>query len=597
MSADEQPPGTPRPAPRHAGPAGDPAVGAAAPRRVSSHTAGGRRRAEAPRSAHSTGGVSRFGRWATALVSVFCLVISGFGWTVVYGLDLSSAEGLEVGTEVHDGARDILLVGTDNRTDAQGNALTQEETDMLRAGDDEGAENTDTILLIRVPEDGSSATAISVPRDTYVSTPLLGNVKINGVLGLTSERTMERELARGATEAQAASVAEQAGRNALIEAISDLTGVEVDHYAEIGLLGFVLMTDAVGGVDVCLLNDVNEPLSGADFHQGEQTINGADALSFVRQRHQLPAGDLDRIVRQQVFMSQLVNQVLSAGTLTDPSKLNDLVNAAQRSFVIDESWDYVDFVMRLGDISGGSVRFETIPVRDIDAIGDYGESVIEVDKAAVHHFVGQFASGADEDDDEDEDDAADGAGSGTDGAGSADATEGTEGTEGTGATNATSDNGAAAPNTTGPGDIEPAPGFDPTMFTIDIVNTTDQNGFADSVMQALAEEGFTQGELITDPMGAFNSYVVASSAHEVEARYVSDLLGGLPTQLDDTLALDTIRVVLTEDYDGPRYSLDPELALERQAEAATETAAESLPPEIAQRPTFDAGGSDVPCVN
>src|SRR5699024_3359396 len=138
----------------------------------------------------------------------------------------------------------------------------------------------DTILLIRIPEDGSSATAISIPRDTYVSTPQLGNTKINGVLGMTHENTMDRELSRGASEEEAARSAEQAGRNALIGAMSDLTGVEVDHYAEIGLLGFVLMTDAVGGVEVCLNHDVYEPMSGADFEQGVQTLTGADALSF-----------------------------------------------------------------------------------------------------------------------------------------------------------------------------------------------------------------------------------------------------------------------------------------------------------------------------
>ncbi|MBZ4341508.1 LCP family protein, partial [Mycobacterium tuberculosis] len=78
---------------------------------------------------------------------------------------------------------------------------------------------------------------------------------------------------------------------------------------------------------VCLNEAVDEPLSGARFPAGVQTLNGTQALSFVRQRHDLPRGDLDRIVRQQVFMASLVRNVLSAGTLTNPSRLRELSNA------------------------------------------------------------------------------------------------------------------------------------------------------------------------------------------------------------------------------------------------------------------------------
>ncbi|PZO55637.1 MAG: LytR family transcriptional regulator, partial [Leifsonia xyli] len=278
---------------------------------------------------------SRIARALAALVSVFCLLVTGVGWSLFNGLssDLSSAGGLEMGDGGLDGAVDILLVGTDNRTDAQGNALSQEELATIRTGEDEG-ENTDTILLIRIPEDGSSATAISIPRDAYVETREIGGSKINGVYAGYKQTYLDRAAAEapdGAPTEQDQRDAVQAGRNGLINTIRDLTGVQADHYAEIGLLGFVLLTDAVGGVPVCLNEDVDEPLSGANFRAGVQTVSGSDALSFVRQRHDLPAGDLDRIVRQQAFMSQLVKKTLSAGTLADPTKLGALVDAARRS--------------------------------------------------------------------------------------------------------------------------------------------------------------------------------------------------------------------------------------------------------------------------
>ena len=179
---------------------------------------------------------SRIGRVLAALVSAVCLLVTGVGWTLVSGLssDLSSAGGLNVGDGGLDGAVDILLVGTDNRTDAQGNPLSQEELATLRTGEEDG-ENTDTILLIRIPEDGSSATAISIPRDVYVETSTVGGSKINGVYAANKEAYLERVMAsdpEGAVTEEDQRAAVNAGRNGLIGAVADLTGVQADHYAE-----------------------------------------------------------------------------------------------------------------------------------------------------------------------------------------------------------------------------------------------------------------------------------------------------------------------------------------------------------------------------
>lgn len=495
----------------------------------------------------------RIGRAVAALVSALCLLVTGVGWTLFNGLssDLTSADGLDVGDGGLDGAVDILLVGTDNRTDAQGNPLSQEELATIRTGDEEG-ENTDTILLIRIPEDGSSATAISIPRDVYVETSPVGGSKINGVYAANKEAYLERAVASdpdGELTGEDQLAAVKAGRNGLIGAVEDLTGVQADHYAEIGLLGFVLLTDAVGGVPVCLNEPVDEPLSGANFDAGVQTVSGSDALSFVRQRHDLPAGDLDRIVRQQVFMSQLVKKILSAGTLADPSKLGALVDAAKRSFIIDENWDFVDFAMKLQDISGGSIRFETIPVTSIDSFTEWGESIVTADPAQVSDFVAGFAS--------------------------------------------TEDREADAETTTDPEQTPTdAPTFDPAAVTVSVVNTTAIDGLAAQVSGALTENGYTAGDLLTDPAAAYTSHVAAASADDDAAFAVSEALGGLPVQVDPALPDGSVRVVLAEDYSGPTS----EAAGIESASPATTTYA-PLPPSIAERPTFDAGGSDVPCVN
>lgn len=326
-------------------------------------------------------------RGVLAAVSALALVVMGIGYMAVGNLNggLAQADNLNLGNQP-DGATDILLVGVDSRTDAKGKPLSQKEIDMLRAGDEE-ATNTDTMILIRIPNDGSSATAVSLPRDTYVSTPDSGNMKLNGVYGTAKfEKSQQLEKDSDNSESDIEQKSTEAGRQALISSVADLTGINVDHYAEVGLLGFVLLTDAVGGVDVCLKNKVDEPLSGAKFKKGRQTLNGQDALSFVRQRHELPRGDLDRITRQQAYMASLANKVLSSKTLTDPGSMSKLNDAVQRSVVLDSGWDVMGLATQMQNMAGGDVSFQTIPVTSIDGTGDYGESVVTVDNDQVHEF-------------------------------------------------------------------------------------------------------------------------------------------------------------------------------------------------------------------
>ena len=132
--------------------------------------------------------VQRVVRALATTLAVAIVVGTGVAWSNVRsfedGIFHMSAPSLGKGGD--DGAIDILLVGLDSRTDAHGNPLSAEELATLRAGDEE-ATNTDTIILIRIPNNGRSATAISIPRDSYVQAPGLGKTKINGVYGQTRE--------------------------------------------------------------------------------------------------------------------------------------------------------------------------------------------------------------------------------------------------------------------------------------------------------------------------------------------------------------------------------------------------------------------------
>lgn len=446
-----------------------------------------------------------------AVAAALALVVTGVAWQQIDSLrsSLAAIGGLGLGGGDEDGAVDILLVGTDSRTDAHGNPLSQRELDALRAGE-EVANNTDTIILIRVPNDGRSATALSIPRDTYVEVPDIGMSKINAAYGATKETTRLELVESGTDDAKAETDSTKAGREALIESVADLTGVTVDHYVEVGLLGFVLLTDAVGGVDVCLNSAVDEPLSGARFDAGTQTLEGADALSFVRQRHDLPRGDLDRIVRQQVFMASLAQKVLSAKTLSNPSKVSQLTAAVQRSVVLDSDWDIMDLATQLQGLAGGDVTFSTIPVEDINAMTDYGESVVQVDPDEVRDFVAGLIGRA-PDDRRSEDDATTSA--------------------------------------------KPAPDIDPSTVTVDVTNAGDVAGLASVVSAELSSEGYLEGE-VGNYTGATvrSSVVYGADADSDETLAVAAALGGLDTDTDPTLDPGTVRVVLAGDYTGPGTS-------------------------------------------
>jgi LCP family protein required for cell wall assembly len=442
-----------------------------------------------------------------------------------------------------DGAIDILLVGMDSRTDAHGNPLSAQELATLRAGD-ETATNTDTIILVRVPNNGKSATAISIPRDSYVSAPGLGKTKINGVYGQVREEKRVSLVESGIPETEAEARGTEAGREALIKTVADLTGVTVDHYAEIGLLGFALITDALGGVDVCLKEPVYEPLSGADFPAGWQKLNGPQALSFVRQRHDLPRGDLDRVVRQQVVMADLAHRVLSGKTLSSPATLNRLQGAIQRSVVLSSGWDIMDFVKQLQKLAAGNVAFATIPVLDEAGWSDDGmQSVVRVDPHQVQEWVASLLHNQDQ------------------------------------------------------GKTEEL-AYSPAKTKTDVLNDTDINGLAAAVSQALAAKGFSAGTVANNEAAHVKaSQVRAAKADDLGAQQVSKELGGLPVVADPSVPPGSVRVVLANDYTGPGAGLDG-VASAAPAESSHSAAAASggtaAPPPS---PILTAGSDRPECVN
>jgi LCP family protein required for cell wall assembly len=289
----------------------------------------------------------------------------------------------------------ILLVGLDSRTDNQGNPLPQNVLDALNAGEATGVQNTDTMMVVHIPADPTKkAFAVSLPRDSYVDIAGgFGEHKLNSAYVRGKNAEAGRLQGSGLDDAAIERESTTAGRKNLIATIQNLTGMTIDHYAEINLIGFAEITNAVGGVPVCLNEPVHDKYSGANFPAGEQTLQGVDALRFVRQRHGLLNGDLDRVRRQQAFLAGIAHQLFSSGTLTSPGRISSLVHALTKSVVLDQNWDLMTFATQLASMTGDDIEFSTIPTGRINLSTPYDGSAVEVDPDAVRAYFQGLLNG------------------------------------------------------------------------------------------------------------------------------------------------------------------------------------------------------------
>ncbi|HWU48092.1 MAG TPA: LCP family protein [Humibacter sp.] len=316
----------------------------------------------------------------TAFVVVALLVI-GIGYGIFNYLALTNAishvdaiSGSNKPAADADGpAQNILLVGDDHRP-ANASAA---ELARLHAGPDDGENNTDTMMILHVPAGASSgaATLISLPRDSWVRIPGFGMGKLNSAF------------ADGENSAAKGQDAAAAGAQLLIRTVQNLTGLTVDHYVRVSLLGFYDIADALGPIQVCLKHPVDDPYSGAKFPAGTSTLDAAQALAFVRQRHGLPNGDLDREVRQQYFLSVEAHKLLSAGTLLNPVALHNAMTAIGSALQTDPGLNLLQLAAQVRDLSG--IRSATIPVSGTPTIYVDGTpvSIVQVDTAAMPAFI------------------------------------------------------------------------------------------------------------------------------------------------------------------------------------------------------------------
>ena len=332
------------------------------------------------------------GRVLLALVSVGLLIGSGIAWATYRQFTQGIQHGqalpdLPKGTTRSDGGTDqnSRRLGIDSIAGA-----TAAEVGALGTTMDRRVSATDTMMILHIPADGKRATIISFPRDSWVSIPGHGMFKLNAAY-------LDGFNDAGAQGAKDLLTKQGAGILLAAQTLSELTGLHIDHYVQVNLLGFYEISEAIQGVNLCLNEAQNKYTEGDPSHpNGYSGINlkkgwnynvkGTQALAFVRQRHGLPRGDIDRIVRQQYFLSAVFKKATSSSTLLNPFKLKKLLDSVKRSLITDPKLDILGFVQQFTKITGGNVSFATIPIVD-PSFWEGDQEVVKVDPAAVKAFV------------------------------------------------------------------------------------------------------------------------------------------------------------------------------------------------------------------
>ncbi|MEU9252826.1 LCP family protein [Streptomyces sp. NPDC048270] len=348
-----------------------------------------RRKTTAP--GHRLSRRRRLGRTLLITGCALAVMAGGGAWYLYRDLasGIGSSKALKGAQKSTSGDVNVLLMGLDSRKDQNGEDLPDDVLDKLHAGgSDIGGYNANTLILLHVPGDGGQAKAFSIPRDDFVDIPGHGKDKIKKAYGLAKEKRREQLVAQGVGDRrQLEREGREAGRKAEIETVRNFLGVPIDHFAELNLAGFYHLAEALGGVPVCLNKPVKDRYSGADFPAGPQTLNGQQALAFVRQRHGLARGDLDRTKRQQAFLAGATKKLNSAGTFTDPVKLMKLIDTAKQDVVTDEGWDLLSFVKQAKNLSGGKVHFTTLPIEGFGR--NHGEDINVVDDMKIKRLIAE----------------------------------------------------------------------------------------------------------------------------------------------------------------------------------------------------------------
>ncbi|MGW0731983.1 LCP family protein [Streptomyces sp. NPDC002851] len=268
-----------------------------------------------------------------------------------------------------------LIVGSDSRA-----GLSADEQRELHTGDVSGR-RTDSMILLHTGPSGT--TMVSLPRDSWITIPSYLRTS-TGKRSAPAKDKLNAAFAYG-------------GPELLVRTVEHNTGVRIDHYAEIGLGGFVHIVDSVGGVRLCLDKPVRDEKSGADLRKGCQTLNGRESLAYVRQRHQEANGDLGRTLNQQRFLSALAHRAAKPETVLDPTRVYPALSAGLDTLIVDRDMgltDLAEMVRAVQRVAGGGPggRRLNVPVSGVGIPTPKG-SAVQWDEKRARKLFAQLRDG------------------------------------------------------------------------------------------------------------------------------------------------------------------------------------------------------------
>lgn len=232
---------------------------------------------------------------------------------------------------------DYVLVGSDSR---QG--MTSAQQKLLNTGSvkDAAGSRTDSIILVHVPAGAGKPALISLPRDSYVPIPGHGRNKINASFAI-------------------------GGPQLLVQTIEQVTGVRIDGYVEIGFGGFASVVDSVGGVDICVPRNMNDAYAGINLKAGCQSLDGRNALGYVRARYSDPLGDIGRVARQRQFLAAIMHKALSPATMLIPWQYYGFSTSVGAGLTVGQDTtlrDVTRVLQAMRSVSNGDGLSLTVPV-------------------------------------------------------------------------------------------------------------------------------------------------------------------------------------------------------------------------------------------
>ena len=250
-----------------------------------------------------------------------------------------------------------------------------------------GGNATNTLILLHIFAGGQKAVAFSIPRDDWVTfpQPYDGQTqgKIDQAYGFALAEKESQLAGARLNQDELAYQGNEAGRLAEIDTVQALTGVHIDHFAELNLDGFYELAKVFNGIEVCVKSEngganLTDANSGAHLKVGYQHLDAAQALAFVRERDNLTNGDIDRTRRQQAVIDYVIWKLEHQGALADLGQLSSLLTVAKHYLITDRSWNLLDFLSEMKSLTGKNLTFKTLVPKGFATIDGQAANVIDV---------------------------------------------------------------------------------------------------------------------------------------------------------------------------------------------------------------------------